>query len=50
MGLKTGDILRFRMTDEGLVTIEKARQGEDDPFARFEEWRSEEDEQLYRDL
>jgi antitoxin PrlF len=50
LGLNTGDLIRFRFTDEGSVTVEKSPPGEDDPFASFEEWRSDEDERLYRDL
>jgi AbrB family looped-hinge helix DNA binding protein len=50
LGLKTGDMLRFRFAGEGPVTVEKVPQGEDDPFASFHEWGSEEDERLYRDL
>jgi antitoxin PrlF len=50
LGLKTGDILRFRFGDRGPVTIEKVSPSEDDPFASFHEWTSDEDERLYRDL
>lgn len=50
LGLKTGDMLRFRYTENGPVTVEKAPQGDDDPFASFHEWTSEEDDRLYRDL
>jgi antitoxin PrlF len=50
LGLKTGDSIRFRFDETGLVTVEKVVQSEDDPFASFEEWQSEEDERLYRDL
>lgn len=49
LGLKTGDLIRFRVGDKG-VTIDKVRPAEDDPFATFEEWASAEDEALYRDL
>ena len=50
LGLKTGDVLRFHFTEEGPVTVEKGAPSEDDPFATFNEWTSEEDERLYRDL
>ena len=50
LGLKTGDVLRFRFAEDGTVTVEKALPVEDDPFATFSEWASEEDERLYRDL
>jgi antitoxin PrlF len=50
LGLKTGDRLRFRITEKGEVTVEKAAVSEDDPFASFHEWASDEDDSLYRDL
>ncbi len=50
LSLKTGDVLRYHVTAEGAVTLEKVRSAEDDPFATFDEWNSEEDEQLYRNL
>jgi antitoxin PrlF len=50
LGMKTGDLIRFRLTGKDAVTIDKVRPAEDDPFASFAEWTSEEDEKLYRDL
>jgi antitoxin PrlF len=50
LGLKTGDRLRFHFTKRGEVTVEKADANEEDPFASFREWASEEDDRLYRDL
>lgn len=49
LGLKTGDRIRFRLNEKG-VTIDKVRSPEDDPFASFAEWTSDEDEKLYRGL
>jgi antitoxin PrlF len=49
LGLKAGDLVRFRVAKTG-VTIDKVRPAEDDPFVSFEEWRSDEDEKLYRGL
>lgn len=49
LGLKPGDMLRFRVTDKA-ITLEKVSDAEDDPFASFAEWSSEEDDRLYRDL
>jgi antitoxin PrlF len=49
LNLKQGDMLRFRVSGDG-VTIEKVRDAEDDPFATFSEWNSAEDDELYRDL
>ncbi len=50
LGLKPGDTVRYRITAEG-VTLEKARtESEDDPFATFVEWSSEEDDVAFADL
>ena len=48
LGLKAGDLIRFRVDHNGTVTIEKVRQAVvDNRFATFSEWASEEDEKLY---
>ena len=47
--VKPGDTLRYRLTAYGVV-IDKARQGENDPFATFSEWPGENDERAYADL
>ncbi len=47
LGLKTGDLIRFRVTEAGAVTLAKVKPQEDDPFATFSEWTSDEDEALY---
>lgn len=47
LGLKTGDLIRFKVGDKGTVTIDKVRSTEEDPFASFSEWTSDEDEKLY---
>lgn len=50
LGLKAGDTLRYRMTDEGVL-LDKASGAEaDDPFAAFSEWASEADEKAYGGL
>lgn len=50
LGLKPGDILRYRVTETGIL-IEKARtEGEDDPFATFTEWSSPEDDLAFAEL
>ena len=50
LGLKPGDTVRYRITDEGVM-LEKARPGsDDDPFATFVEWSSEEDDLAFADL
>jgi antitoxin PrlF len=43
LGIKPGDTLRYRLTDEGVL-IDKASTEADDPFASFSEWSSEADE------
>ena len=50
LGLKTGDLIRFAVIDKGRVMIEKVKPVEEDPFATFDEWASEEDEKLYGSL
>jgi antitoxin PrlF len=50
LGLKTGDLVRFKVSAKGTVTIDKVQAGDDDPFASFSEWTSPEDEKLYGNL
>jgi antitoxin PrlF len=47
--LKPGDMLRYRVTDDGIL-LDKAAKAVDDPFAAFSEWKSEADEGAYREL
>jgi antitoxin PrlF len=47
--VRPGDLLRYRLTDDG-ITIDKAPAEGDDPFAAFDEWAGEHDEKAYRDL
>jgi antitoxin PrlF len=49
LGVKPGDTLRYRLTDEGVL-IDKAPNEADDPFATFSEWSSEADEKAYGKL
>lgn len=50
LGLKPGDLLRYRL-EEGRIVIERAaREAEDDPFAVFTEWAGAADEEAYRGL
>ena len=44
--LKPGDILRYRVTNDGIL-LDKATEASDDPFAAFSEWTSEADEKAY---
>ena len=50
MKLFPGDLLRFHVSAEGAVILEKACPAGDGAFATFSEWNSDEDEQLYRGL
>jgi AbrB family looped-hinge helix DNA binding protein len=47
--LKPGDILRYRMTDDGIL-LDKVTEAGDGPFAAFSEWTSEADEKAYGGL
>ncbi len=49
LGLKPGDTLRYRLSDDGVL-IDKAPAEVDDPFAAFSEWSGEADEKAYADL
>jgi AbrB family looped-hinge helix DNA binding protein len=42
LGIKPGDILRYRLTDDGIL-LDKAP-ADADPFASFLEWSSQADE------
>jgi antitoxin PrlF len=50
LGLKPGDKLRYTVSSKG-IKIDRAEPGaEDDPFAVFTEWASEEDEKAFGSL
>ena len=49
LGIKPGDTIRYRLTNEGVL-IDKAPAETDDPFAAFTEWSSEADEKAYDKL
>jgi len=50
LGLKTGDRIRY-ITRNNRVEMEKVKtQSEDDPFATFTEWASDNDEEAYGEL
>ena len=50
LGLKPGDTLRDRITDEGVVLDKTPANEADDPFATFSEWSNEADEKAYSSL
>lgn len=50
LGVKPGDRLRYRLTDDGVL-LDKAPAAEgEDPFAAFSEWSGAADEKAYGDL
>jgi antitoxin PrlF len=50
LALKPGDMLRYRVTDEGVLLDKAPANDADDPFAAFSEWSSEADEKAYGNL
>ena len=50
LGLKPGDTLRYRVTDDGVLLDKSPANEADNPFAAFSEWSSEADEKAYGDL
>ena len=49
LGLKPGDTLRYRVTDEGIL-LDKAVETVEHPFGAFSEWTSKADEKAYGGL
>ena len=54
LGLKPGDTIRFRETEQGII-VEKLDHNVDDdvsadPFATFTEWASPEEDDAWSDL
>jgi AbrB family looped-hinge helix DNA binding protein len=45
-----GDMLRYTVTDRGVVIDKAPAVVEDDPFAVFHEWASAEDDAAFKDL
>ncbi len=50
LGLKTGDRLRYRYTQTGVMIEKDEEEPEEDPFAAFTEWADEEDERAFAHL
>jgi antitoxin PrlF len=50
LGLRAGDTLRYRLTEDGVVIDKSPGAGSDDPFATFSEWSTEADEKAYAGL
>lgn len=47
LGLKPGDTLRYRVTEDGVLLDKAPVREADDPFAAFSEWSGEADEKAY---
>lgn len=50
LGIKPGDVLRYRLTSAGVVIDKAPVPEDDDPFAIFSEWMSEADEKTFADF
>ncbi|MEZ5788711.1 MAG: AbrB family transcriptional regulator [Xanthobacteraceae bacterium] len=50
LGLKPGDLLRYRESESGVLIDKAPAEETDDPFATFTEWAGEPDEEAYADL
>lgn len=50
LSLKPGDVLRYRVTENGILLDKAPAHEADDPFAAFSEWSSDADEKAYGSL
>jgi antitoxin PrlF len=50
LGLRPGDTLRYRLTEQGVLLDKTVANKADEPFAAFSEWASEADEKAYSGL
>ena len=50
LGLRPGDLVRYRFEGAKVVIERAASDAQDDPFATFTEWASEADEKAYGSL
>jgi antitoxin PrlF len=50
LGLKPGDMLRYRIDGDRVVLERVSTEAEEDPFAVFTEWSGEADEKAYSSL
>ncbi len=48
--IQPGDRLRYVIDDQGVRIEKDDSQAEDDPFATFSEWSSQDDDKAYGDL
>ncbi len=50
LDLKPGDVVRYRLTDAGVVIDKLPQQADEDSLASFSEWTSATDDEAYGGL
>ena len=50
LDLKPGDLVRYRLTDAGVLIDKLPPQADDDALASFNEWASSSDDAAYAEL
>ena len=50
LDLKPGDVVRYRLTDAGIVIDKLPQQSDEDALASFSEWASAADDEAYAGL
>jgi antitoxin PrlF len=50
LDLKPGDVVRYRLTDAGVVIDKLPQQADEDTLASFSEWASASDDASYGEL
>jgi antitoxin PrlF len=50
LDLRPGDVVRYRVTDHGVVIDKLPPQGDDDALAAFSEWTSAADNEAFGNL
>lgn len=50
LGLKPGDVVRYRLTDAGIMIDKLPQQSDADALAAFSEWTSAADDEAYAGL
>ncbi len=50
LDLKPGDVVRYRLTDAGIVIDKLPQQSDEDSLASFSEWASPADDKAYAGL
>ena len=50
LGVSPGDRLRYRVSKAGIILEKAEAELQDDPFATFTEWASQDDDEAFADL